>query len=347
MLVFYGFHCEEWNNRLNDSLLPAFKTHQHLINRNITNTTNIASIIPNKVTYPNDITNCTTIQSLVRCLREIHMNKVKNDVVIVPLMEIHMLELYDNMDLLMGARVVSTLESIVDSIVNSIVDSTVDSTVESNVVATVRSTIIMPTRDTIQTFMNKKHFYEYMIKHDLSQYVPKTYCNINTDILNHSSVIVKPFQLNYGAGMYVCNPHKISPTIYNNCIIQEYIDDPVEYVSHVVAKGGVIKCCITYKYTFSQTNHISSQRHQYKTLEKVSISDNAFVGIDLINTIESILKPCEYTGFMNVDYKIDNSGKPIIKIFEVNPRLGGSLMHSKNKPDLITILTTMIGSKKV
>jgi carbamoylphosphate synthase large subunit len=54
---------------------------------------------------------------------------------------------------------------------------------------------------------------------------------------------------------------------------------------------------------------------------------------------ESIIKHLNYSGPCNIDFKLIN-GTP--KIFEINPRLGGSLMVSENLSALTQILKIII-----
>lgn len=65
---------------------------------------------------------------------------------------------------------------------------------------------------------------------------------------------------------------------------------------------------------------------------------------EYINVFEKFLIPCKYSGICNIDFIIVNDN---IKIFEINPRLGGSLMMSLNRKDLVKILTSCIDIQKI
>jgi len=52
------------------------------------------------------------------------------------------------------------------------------------------------------------------------------------------------------------------------------------------------------------------------------------ISADLLSIFQGILKPLNFNGPCNIDFKLTPQGK--LKIFEINPRLGGSLMHEEN-----------------
>jgi carbamoylphosphate synthase large subunit len=56
-------------------------------------------------------------------------------------------------------------------------------------------------------------------------------------------------------------------------------------------------------------------------------------------TIKNVIKHLNYSGPCNIDFKLING---IPKIFEINPRLGGSLMVEENLPVLAKILEIVI-----
>lgn len=88
--------------------------------------------------------------------------------------------------------------------------------------------ILMPSLDTIKTFMCKKKFSEYIDTNMLTRYTPSIYKN--NDIYNCSHIIIKPFNMNSGEGMMIIKvePH-LSPIDYTNYIVQEYIENKTEY----------------------------------------------------------------------------------------------------------------------
>lgn len=53
--------------------------------------------------------------------------------------------------------------------------------------------------------------------------------------------------------------------------------------------------------------------------------------IDTLRTLQSLVAPLKYDGPINFDYKLIKDG---LRIIEINPRLGGSLIIPENVDDL-------------
>ncbi len=96
---------------------------------------------------------------------------------------------------------------------------------------------------------------------------------------------------------------------------QEIIDGATEYCTHILFKDHKIVTSLTIKYNFYNGMPISIKGKDklcYKTMCKSPHLD----------AFSSILDAIGYQGLCNFDYKIID-GK--LKIFEINPRFGGSL----------------------
>jgi len=96
---------------------------------------------------------------------------------------------------------------------------------------------------------------------------------------------------------------------------QEIIQGKDEYCTHILFKDHKIVASLTIKYTFYNGAPASikyKDKLYYKTICKTPYLD----------AFSSVLKAIDYEGLCNFDYKISD-GK--LKIFEINPRFGGSL----------------------
>jgi predicted ATP-grasp superfamily ATP-dependent carboligase len=170
----------------------------------------------------------------------------------------------------------------------------------------------------IQIFNNKSKFAKYMLE-NFNDNIPITfYYNyddhtyINTFNLNNK-FIIKPNEKYSGIGVKIIN--KITPI--NNYIIQEYIEHNLQYVAHfLVYKGNILK-----KIYFSSVHKENEIKKgniiNYDIKEKLHIDDFVF---------DNIFQNLNYSGFACSDFTIINNK---IIIFEINPRLGGSLLHNK------------------
>jgi len=94
---------------------------------------------------------------------------------------------------------------------------------------------------------------------------------------------------------------------------QEIIGGVNEYATHVLFKDGKIVETLTIKYTFYDEIPING---------KSGFAYTRIVKCKCLDTFASILSAIGYEGLCCFDYKIAN-GEP--KIFEINPRFGGSL----------------------
>jgi carbamoylphosphate synthase large subunit len=95
---------------------------------------------------------------------------------------------------------------------------------------------------------------------------------------------------------------------------QEYVGGRTEYTSHFLAVDGRPTFDTTLEFTFDHDHFVRGLRWEAASSRKI---DTPFA--DLFG---AILKALSYTGTGCFNYKIE-SGRP--KIFELNPRAGGSL----------------------
>ena len=150
--------------------------------------------------------------------------------------------------------------------------------------------------------------------------------------------LLKPPELNFASGIIIFykkdiyhNKFFVENMLKNGCILQKYVHSNKEYVCHCVCLNGIIKHNITYEYLCP--SHIYTKSDNVISSTKI-ISDKNFIKI-----FELFLKDLNFTGICNFDYKIDRYNKPII--FEINPRMGGSLMVDENSEDLSELLNVL------
>jgi hypothetical protein len=189
---------------------------------------------------------------------------------------------------------------------------------------------MMPPLNTIETFMCKKQFFEYVIRCNLTDYVPATFIEAD-NIPQNKQFIVKPFNLNSGNGMSITST--LNNVNFSKHIIQEYLPGNTEYCAYVIAKDGKFKLCIVYEYVFDTDTYI---RNYYKNYIRKNF---VILEQEHIDRLELFLLPCLYTGVCNFNFKICDN---VVKVFEINPRLGGGLMPQANREDLVKIINCLI-----
>lgn len=191
----------------------------------------------------------------------------------------------------------------------------------------------------IEIFMNKINFIEFMINNKLDTYIPKVYW---TNKKNYNDVI-SPFIFKIamaatGEGSFICHNCSYINAIQRihkgkDYIIQEYISGNEEYAFHSYIDHGKIKWWRCYKLTNDSDFFI--QKGHMKSYEKVGNID--------YSVFETIFSIVDYVGFACIDFKIKDN---VIKIFEINPRFGGSLLRNQDDMhDLIKFIGTYYCSK--
>lgn len=260
IIIFFGLHSIDWMDVLNNTLITYF-SHD----------TNITEI---KNMY--NVNNLNTIDL--------------TSVYIIPLMEKHMIELYNN-----------------------------------NIKG------LMPSLEQINIFSCKKKFSLYVENNNLQHYTPKVYNSID-EIITNGLYIIKPYNLNNGVNMYVKQKQELEQKDFVNKIVQEYIENTIEYSSYIVSKNGKIIKCITYVCDFYDSQHIKRYPINTQNTSKIELD------YKYVKELELFLLPCGYNSIANIDFIICNGH---IKVFEINPRLGGSLIRI-NRYDLVEILYELI-----
>jgi carbamoylphosphate synthase large subunit len=210
-----------------------------------------------------------------------------------------------------------------------------------------------PSRTAINEFKCKNNFHRFVVENCLQILCPSTYTSIEE--ITSLPIIVKPFSCNSGEYTFVientaetmglcCNELEqyVKKVCDEKCkkdlsyLMQEYIVSPVEYVAHIVADKGKIIVCIVYKCDYADAGNYVKKAVTERDLEKMKK-----VELDerFIRDFERFLLPLSYTGCCCVDFKIVEG---MLRVLEINPRLGGSLTLSGNKADLITVLNALI-----
>jgi predicted ATP-grasp superfamily ATP-dependent carboligase len=157
-----------------------------------------------------------------------------------------------------------------------------------------------------------------MIKNEFEMYIPKIF-SIKSDIITIDTKIEFPaiIKQSYGLGgndiHILYSENNIIPFDYD-FIIQEYITGKIEYIGNFIVINGIITYSKFLQLVYNDDFFIhKSLNNKFK-----------FVEID-IEIFEIIFNKLNYTGALCVDFKIKDN---IIKIFEINPRFGGTFIRN-------------------
>ena len=115
-------------------------------------------------------------------------------------------------------------------------------------------------------------------------------------------------------------------------LIQEFIENTNEFVWHAVYKDGVRLWETTIKYV---KNNAFVLRNSNTEIESSNIESNS----ETLKVFDQIMLQTNFSGPGKIDFSYDSSN---LKIFEINPRLGGSLMRPENNILLAQALKAII-----
>ncbi len=189
--------------------------------------------------------------------------------------------------------------------------------------------ICSQTYDAIDQLDDKCSFIKFILNNYLSDLIPKVYIVIhNGNIHVQGPIKTYPIIFKYG---YVCagSGSKVCLSVKDlsrcteesqgyNFVVQEYIEDNTEYSAHVFVVNGQVKHAIYYKTIHQEKYYIQCGKMKEYTRELNFKYETEF---------DKIFGLLNYTGFACVDFKVvDNQ----VKIFEINPRFGGTLIHNRD-----------------
>lgn len=201
---------------------------------------------------------------------------------------------------------------------------------------------LVPNLNSVLTLGNKAHFARHAHEVDLDAYCPRVYAQLGELVY---PVVLKRTDLNAGSGVALVRSEcemrqllNIDPWRGEQVLFQEAIEGCSERVTHAVCQHGRIVWQVTFEYELPAPHAI--QRPGVARVLRVVDADPATLAC-----LEAFVRPLRYTGPCNIDYKLREDGVAPI-VFEVNPRLGGSLMLKQNVDHLAACLRQMIAHRE-
>jgi carbamoylphosphate synthase large subunit len=199
-------------------------------------------------------------------------------------------------------------------------------------------TSLTSTPELVSLMSDKLLLTENLIANGLAQCVPKTWTD-PTNLVFPS--IIKRRDLNAGKGIRILKSvHELHEALSDlefhekHYFFQEFVSGDVEYVCHLVALKGKV---LFSNYFMYQLPNLETIRGWQSAIPITKLGVN--LNHETSRTIKNVIKHLNYSGPCNIDFKLING---IPKIFEINPRLGGSLMVEENLPVLAKILEIVI-----
>lgn len=187
----------------------------------------------------------------------------------------------------------------------------------------------MPPAEVVDIFCNKQKFADYVKKNNLQAYFPITYTQPQN---SNQLVIVKPKYGGASTNVYVTTLNKLTPNVFVNNVVQEYIDSKTEFAGYFVAKNGKIVHSFTYYRNYPSVPYI-------KGINDHTVQQRTGVNANYIEIIEKFIRPVGFTGTFCVDFKL---ARNTLIVLEINARLGGSLSYTQNTQDAVNVINKMI-----
>lgn len=200
----------------------------------------------------------------------------------------------------------------------------------------VRYASLAPTPDALATLADKGRFADYVAKHGLAHLCPTPYGSIEAAVF---PCVIKRTDLNGGCGVQLAaTPERArsilasAPFAGHPCIIQSLTPVLVEYAVHCV--------CVDGRILWHRAYACDREREQIRRGDDGVALRRADVPEAVLRELESFLRPLAYSGPCNFDCTWDDDGRPVV--FEINPRLGGSLMRPEHAADLAACLAVVL-----
>ncbi|MCP4089878.1 MAG: HAD-IB family hydrolase [Gammaproteobacteria bacterium] len=180
---------------------------------------------------------------------------------------------------------------------------------------------LIPTYETIILFGNKSAFVDFMYENNLSEYVPQKYDKIELPC------VIKKNVSYYGHGIHVVQKAEDIPKDINlnEYLIQEAITGDTEYSTDLLVKNGSILYESTLKLQYATQLYVQGYNNG-NPVRYVRLDEN------ILNVFANIVKLVNYNGFCCISYKVDIFN--VLKIFEINPRMGGSIALFNVNPNI-------------
>lgn len=194
---------------------------------------------------------------------------------------------------------------------------------------------LIPPKRTLTCFDRKDYFYSFMESNQLQEFIP-----IGVDVGARDKsypFILKRVDLSSGIGVSKIQDEQMlsevllhSTFMGQDIVAQEYVEGDLEYVTHVVCKDGEVVWQTTLEGEVPSETGINKGAFA----ERMSTLDP-----NVLQVFCRIFSLANFSGPACINFKVKD-GKP--KIFEINPRFGGSLMLPKFRAQLIESIQAIL-----
>lgn len=180
-------------------------------------------------------------------------------------------------------------------------------------------------------FNDKGLFYDFMLKNNLLEYMPKHFSSIDTEELTGKPYLIKERTSANSEGVRIILPGEKVNAVDANSLITEYIEGGEEYASNILFKDGEIVKHISYKKIHGDSTYILNPETR-GNMKNERCEPSC---MDLFRHILSLANPSGGYCLCCIDYKMVNETP---KIFEINARMGYTLvLHPADFTEMMDI----------
>jgi carbamoylphosphate synthase large subunit len=194
-----------------------------------------------------------------------------------------------------------------------------------------------PTPRAVATLEDKAKFAAYMAVNGFGDYCPRTYAG------RHEAVfpcMLKRTDLSASLGVAIAQSAEHLDELLqtrtfqgHRCLLQALVQGNVEYATYCVCKDGRVLWSCSFATDIGSPIAIKREDNAVRR-QAIATPD------PVLRQIEAVLLPLAFSGPCNVDYKLLADGR--MQIFEINPRLGGTLMLPAQAAELRAALACII-----
>ncbi len=200
---------------------------------------------------------------------------------------------------------------------------------------------LWPDRRSLDILDDKDKFQSYMEDQGLAAYCPARYRTPGQAVF---PCIVKRLDLSGSIGVEIARSHAHLDEILGSpvfahrpYILQELVAGTKEYATFCVCEDGRILWHWTFESTMASPTVIKNENND----KNRRILDAAPA---VLKQLEAVLAPLAYRGPCIVNYKLAPDGT--VRVFEINPRFGGSLLQPPQVDRLREALGHILGKSR-
>lgn len=196
---------------------------------------------------------------------------------------------------------------------------------------------LQPTAQAIAVLEDKARFAAYMAANGFGDHCPRSYVDRQEAVF---PCVLKRTDLSASLGVDIVQSARHLDELLQTrtfeghpYVLQALVQGNIEYATYCVCKAGRVLWSCSFA---TDTGSAAAIKREDNALQRQAIA----TPVSVLRQIEAVLLPLAFSGPCNVDYKLLADGR--VQIFEINPRLGGTLMLPDQAAELRAALACII-----